>query len=206
VIDAFTIVPAGAFGEALARLDAHVAKDAGVLTVRSGADTAYYFAGDEFVRRALRTTREDPSELACVRAHVAAGVLHVSALGYEGSVAHLFAALAWILAELGPCAVYDDATGEDVSAIATRFPSTLLFPGAEAVNDRSPPRSEIRSVRPDPPAELAGMIDVPMPGVRPSRTSTPPPAPEPRVTVHRPPPADLSTLIDVPIPGVRSRR
>jgi hypothetical protein len=197
MIDLFTIVPGGEFDTAVRRLEERLAADPGVFATRSGADTIFFLCGEEFVRRALRTQgRTDNSQLASVTVCASAGVLSVSTLGYEGSVAHLHEVLTWILSELGPCRVYDDASGDDISAVATRFPSTLLFPSEDAEEAPRAPESDVRRLRPKEPEHeeaLSGMIDIPMPGVN-SRRRVPAPAPK-----------GFARTIDVPMPGVRPR-
>jgi hypothetical protein len=172
MIDSFTLVPAGDFRAALARLERRAGADPAMHVARVGAETYFYCCGDELVRRALRAHGGE-AELAYVRASESAGILHVTTIGYEASVVHLHELLVWILAELGPCTVYDDASGEDISAHAARFPSSLLFDDVEEPEVRT--HSDVRELAPPPPTtrrqppkddDLAGLVDIPIPGVR----------------------------------------
>jgi hypothetical protein len=120
---AFTIVPKLLF-------DGLVDDDALRATIRKPTpqgDLELYFAGDIEVRALART-----DGLMCVRILSDTGVIHVDTEGYEGGLDDLENFVRRVLHRAGPCRVFDDETGEELSHVEAR---DLLGAPREFVED-----------------------------------------------------------------------
>ena len=108
----FTIVPTGDFaliGNAIVAR----ARRTGPNVIVHGESVQIYFAGATTVARTRKT-----HGLACLRIVTTSGVIQIEPEGYEGSLPQLLGFVRWILDAFAPCRVYDDETGEDLTARA----------------------------------------------------------------------------------------
>lgn len=97
-----------------------VAIDPGVI-IRIGDISEVFFAGSAEV---VKAAGDQASGLACIRI-LGSGVFHVDLDGYEGSVEHALRYLRFALVTFH-CRVFDDVTGDDLTAAAQRNPEILL--------------------------------------------------------------------------------
>lgn len=118
----FTVAPAGDFHAISERVKMRLSLDAAVEVLQRGPDTIAYFAGVKAVRDIAMGGRG----LAMLRLLPGAFVIPVDFDGYEASARHLASYVRWILVECGPCRLYDDETGDDISWRIEACPETLF--------------------------------------------------------------------------------
>ena len=97
-----------------------VAIDPGVIIRISDISEVFFGGTPEVVKAAGDGTRG----LACLRI-LGSGVFHVDLDGYEGSVEHALRYLRFALTTF-QCRVFDDVTGDELTAAARRNPEILL--------------------------------------------------------------------------------
>ncbi len=177
MFDSFVIVPPGDFRQVADRIVAAAADDPAVFRVRRGKDTLFFFGGEglplpDLWADELETTRRIEMVLTSLRISEISRVIHVRTLGYEASAEHLQRFLVWLLVAFSPCTVFDDESGEDLTEMAARYPSRLVFPNdeAEATKARSRAARGAAAVAPASPPPFA-LPSLPMPGVPQKRQS-----------------------------------
>jgi hypothetical protein len=120
----FTVVPAGDFAAARQNVLRWAGQYPGVLLAGpADGDRTLAFGGVPVDARAM----EEGRGLACVRV-LSCGVLHVHAEGYERSIDQLQIFLRWVFEELGPCKIFDDETGDELSLVVEQMPHLLFAP------------------------------------------------------------------------------
>jgi hypothetical protein len=129
----FTIFPDRDFWTIAERVIRAAEANPTVAVIEEGGATCVYFAGDPDV---LADASELPvPNLGCIRVLRSESAIQVDAEGYEGSAIQLSAFVRAMLRAIGPCKVFDDETGDDLTWQADRFPSRLLGPEPEFDDD-----------------------------------------------------------------------
>lgn len=118
----FTIAPTGDFYAIAERIKKRLSLDSAVEVLQRGPDTVAYFAGVKAVRDIAMGGRG----LAVLRLLPGAFVIPVDFDGYEASARHLATYVRWILAECGPCRLFDDETGDEMTWRIEACPETLF--------------------------------------------------------------------------------
>ncbi len=126
----FTIAVGGDFHGRTERLKKRLTLDPAVEVSQSGPDVLAYFGGVRQVRELSMGGRG----LASLRILPGSLVVAVDLDGYEASARHLAMYVRWIIGD-GPCRIFDDETGDELTWRIEACPETLFDPEPEFSED-----------------------------------------------------------------------
>ena len=121
----FTIAVGGDFHAQAQLLRSELLLDPAVELSEHGRDLIAYFAGTPTVRKASMGRG-----LASLRILSGSLVVAVDGEGYEASAQHLAMYVRWFLGR-GPCRIFDDETGDELTWRLEACPETLFAPEPE---------------------------------------------------------------------------
>lgn len=122
----FTIAVGGDFHAQAQLLRSELLLDPAVELSEHGGDLIAYFAGTAHVRNVSMGGRG----LASLRILSGSLVVAVDGEGYEASAQHLAMYVRWFLGR-GPCRIFDDETGNELTWRIEACPETLFAPELE---------------------------------------------------------------------------